>query len=116
VLTGCGEKKSAPSPTHTRTASPTAAADCLNSDGFLVEAARGAVRGSSPTGVNFTIRFYKSTGATNAAFERLRPRFAAMIAMALVDFAGNPPAHAGGPARVLDSLDLRTIKHCVELR
>ena len=102
--------------TGTSGRSPTIAATCLNADAFLVEEVQGKVRGSSPTGVNFTIRFYGTHAAANAAFARLKPRFAAMFATAVVDFAGNPPPAPGAAPRVLEHLDLITIRHCIVIR
>jgi hypothetical protein len=99
-----------------RATTPTGAADCLNADLFLVEAGPRAVRGSSPGGVNFTIRFYKSAAAATAAHSRLLPEYAAIVATTVVDFGGNPPAYRGGPPRVLLSVDMATIRHCVVLR
>jgi hypothetical protein len=96
-----------------KTASPMAAAVCLNEDQFLVEPGPGRVRGSSPEGVNFVVRFYGSTAAANAALARTSHRFGARFGTAVVDFTGNPPPHPGGAPRVLKHIDLVTIRHCV---
>jgi hypothetical protein len=89
------------------------AATCLNSDQFVVEPGTKTVRGSSPEGVNFTVRFYETARAARAAYARVGSRFGAKYATAVVNFAGNPPPHPGAPPRVLKDIDLATIRHCV---
>jgi hypothetical protein len=118
VLAGCGSATTATTTTTrpVRSTSPDRAATCLNSVAFLVEAAPKAVSGSAPDGVTFTMTFYRSQAAARAARARLKPRFSAVVATTVVDFAGNPPAHRGGSAMTLNHLDLVTIRHCVELR
>jgi hypothetical protein len=117
LLTGCGGSVRAPDnpqpPAHAVTAD--IASRCLNADLFLVNLTGPAtVAGSSPQGVNFRIRFYRSPAAANAAHRRLRPRYSAIFVTAVVDFAGNPPARRGGRPRVLEHIDLATIRHCIE--
>jgi hypothetical protein len=113
---GCGGHQSAPQPTTTikiTAVSAARAATCLNSDQFIVEPGEKSLRGSSPQGVNFTVRFYGTRRAANAAYARVGTRFGARFATAVVNFAGNPPPHRGAPPRVLKDIDLATIRHCV---
>jgi hypothetical protein len=119
ALTGCGGAGRAPvlpaarPPTHV--VPMTTAALCLNADLFYIESyIDETITGSSPQGVNFRIRFYRSIPAASRAFARLHPRYAVRYATAVVDFAGNPPAKRGGPPRVLEHLDFATIRHCLE--
>jgi hypothetical protein len=116
LLAGCGGKQSAPQPRTTfvfKAVSAATAATCLNSDQFLVQPGEKSVRGSSPEGVNFTVKFYETSRAANAAYARVGRRFGAKYATAVVNFAGNPPPHPGAPPRVLKDIDLATIRHCV---
>jgi hypothetical protein len=99
----------------TRTATPYAAAVCLNSDTFVVSQAGREISGSSPGGVNFTIRFYKSPAAAAAALSRLNAQYAAAIAATVVDYAGNPPLHPGGAPMILTHDEFATLRHCIEL-
>src|SRR5262245_7457712 len=116
LLTGCGSSRST---TTTRgglamtTATPHDAAVRLNQDQFLVEEATTTVAGSSPEGVNFTVRFYRSTSAANAAVVRANRRYTARFGRVVVNFAGNPPPRPGQAPRVLKHIDLVTIRHCV---
>jgi hypothetical protein len=119
VLTGCGGAGHAPTlpppkpPAHVVPLNT--AALCLNADLFYIESYVGkTITGTSPQGVNFRIRFYRTIPAASRAFARLQPRFAVRYATAVVDFAGNPPAKRGGPPRVLEHLDFATIRHCLE--
>src|SRR5438067_621809 len=82
--------------TPQRTASPTEAADCLNTVQFLVDHGVRTVTGSAPDGVNFIARFYGSDAEANAALSRLNPKYAVVMGRAVINFAGNPPAHPGG--------------------
>jgi hypothetical protein len=116
LLTGCGGG----STTTTghgglalTTATPHDAALCLNQDQFLVEEATGSVTGSSPEGVNFIVRFYRSSAAASAALAKTGHRYTARFGTVVVDFAGNPPLHRGGQPRILKQIDLVTIRHCV---
>jgi hypothetical protein len=119
LLTGCGRSASTTTTTTARgglaftPATPHDAALCLNQDQFLVEEATTTVAGSSPEGVNFTVRFYRSTSAANAAAVRANRRYTARFGRVVVNFAGNPPAHPGQAPRVLKHVDLVTIRHCV---
>jgi hypothetical protein len=78
LLTGCGGSQS---PAES-------AADCLNDRGFLVEAGGGAVMGSSPSGVGFTL----TIGADGTS----------------IDDSGNP----GNPPRRLSRADRTAIEAC----
>src|SRR5262249_54615270 len=71
------------------------------------------VAGSSPEGVNFTVRFYRSTSAANAAVVRANRRYTARFGRVVVNFAGNPSPRPGQAPRVLKHIDLVTIRHCV---
>jgi len=117
VLAGCGGATKTTTTTRPiRSTTPYKAATCLNSVGFLVEAAGRTVRGSAPDGVTFTMTFYPSQAAARRARARLKPRYSAVIATTVVNFAGNPPAHRGGAAMILTHVDLVTLKHCVQVR
>jgi len=96
-----------------RTASPDEAAQCLNSDQFLVEAGRSTVKGSAPDGLAFTVRFYPSVAEALAAFARLDPLYASAMGSAVIDYHGNPPAHHGGKPMRLVQDDFATLHHCL---
>ena len=117
LLTGCGGRAQTPTVPHgglvMTTATPHDAAVCLNQDQFLVEEATTTVAGSSPEGVNFVVRFYRSNAAANAALVRAGHRYTARFGRVVVNFAGNPPPHPGQAPRVLKHIDLVTIRHCV---
>jgi len=118
LLTGCGSGSTTTTTTSggglaLTTATPHDAAMCLNSDQFLVSEATTSVAGSSPEGVNFVVRFYRSAAAANAARAHAGVRYTARFGMTVVDFGGNPPPHAGGSPRILNHVDLVTIRHCV---
>ena len=117
MAAGCGGgKRATPTTVATRTATPYAAAVCLNSDAFIVDAEGRRVSGSSPGGVNFTVTFYKSPAAAAASLARLDPAYSAAIAAAVVDYSGNPPLHPGGAPMALIHNDLATLRLCIELR
>jgi hypothetical protein len=117
TATACGGgKRSAQSRIVTRTATPYAAAQCLNSDTFVVSQAGREISGSSPGGVNFTLRFYKSPAAAIIALSRLNAQYAAAIAATVVDYGGNPPLHPGGAPMILTHDEFATLRHCIELR
>jgi hypothetical protein len=117
VAAGCGGGGSTTTTTvQTRTATPDAAAVCLNSDTFLVQAAGKRISGSSPAGVNFTVTFYKSPAAAAAARARLDPAYSAAIAATVVDYSGNPPLHPGGAPMALVYDELATLRLCIELQ
>jgi hypothetical protein len=114
---GCGGETTTTSTTvPARTNTPYAAAVCLNETAFLVEAEGDEIRGSSPGGINFTATFYRSADAADAALARLNPAYATVIASAVIDYAGNPPPTPGAAPRRLVTNDLRTLRHCIELR
>ena len=117
MAAGCGGgKRAITTTTPTRTATPSAAAVCLNTDTFIVEAAGKQISGSSPGGVNFTVTFYKSPAVAAAARALLDPAYSAAIAATVIDYSGNPPLHRGGAPMRLVHDDLRTLRHCIELR
>ena len=117
VAAGCGGAKQAPTPPLvTRTATPTAAALCLNSDAFLVDAEGRQITGSSPGGINFTVAFYQSRAAAAAALARRNSGYASTIAATVIDDSGNPPLHPGGKPMRLTHDELATLRHCIELR
>jgi hypothetical protein len=96
-----------------RTASPADAADCLNSDQFLVEAHGQVIRGNAPDGVAFTARFYRTPAQALAALARLDPLYATSMGAAVIDYRGNPPAHRGGEPMKLIHDDFATLRHCI---
>jgi hypothetical protein len=114
-LAGCGGGTKATPTTTTpqRTASPTEAAECLNTVQFLVDHGVRTVTGSAPDGVNFIARFYGSDAEANAALSRLNPRYAVVMGRAVINGAGSPPAHPGGAPRVLIHDDFATLRHCI---
>lgn len=97
LLAGCGGGK------------PATLADCLNDAGFLVTGSGAVVEGTTPAGVAFTLRSYRGDGAARRAAARLRPRTTAVVAAAVVDFAGNP-----GPDATVTRDDLATIRGCLQ--
>jgi hypothetical protein len=84
LLAGCGGS------------SPVTLAGCLNGAGFLVTQSGVKVEGTTPGGVGFTLTTYRSPAAARRAARRLRlpRRTTAVVAAAVVDFRGNPGAHA----------------------
>src|SRR4051794_41858162 len=102
MAAACGGSH-APEPTHqVRSTTPDTGAGCLNEVGFLVESdSRRTIRGSSPDGVNFTVRFYPTLAAAEAARDHLELAYSAVIATTVVDFSGNPRARGGAPPIVL---------------
>jgi hypothetical protein len=115
VLAGCGGGTKAISTTTVpqRTASPSEAAKCLNDDLFTVDHGRRTVSGSAPDGVLFIVRFYDSRAEAHAARRRLDPKYAVVMGSAVINYAGNPPRHRGGPPRVLIHDDFGTLRHCI---
>jgi hypothetical protein len=111
---GGGKVATTTTPTKpVRTASAAVAADCLNADQFLVEVVGRVIRGNAPDGVSFTIRFYRTPAQAHAALARLNPVYAASMGAAVIDYHGNPPAHAGGrPMRLIHD-DFVTLRHCL---
>ena len=96
-----------------RTASPSSAANCLNADLFIVQADGRKILGSSPGGVTFTVTFYASPAAANAALARLNPTYAAAIVATVVDYSDNPPRHHGAAPPRLVNDDFATLRHCI---
>jgi len=116
VPTGCGGGTQAGAPpVATRTATPSSAAICLNTDTFLVNAEGIRVTGSSPGGINFVATFYRSPAAAAAAVARRNPAYLTRMDDAVIDDAGNPPLHPGGPPMRLTNDELATLRHCIEL-
>jgi hypothetical protein len=115
ALAGCGggTRDATPPQLPTRTASPNAAADCLNATLFLVQAEPHVVRGSAPDGVNFVARFYRTPAAATAALIRLDSRYALAMGATVIDYSGNPPARPGGPPRSLITNDIKALRHCI---
>ena len=114
-LAGCGASNHEPTTTASR--SPTKVASCLNSTSFLVEAGNGELSGSSPTGVNFTLKFFSDLdSATKYAAGRKGTTAVALpgvISSVVLDDNGNPPEHPGGPPARLADVDVRAIFVCV---
>lgn len=81
VLAGCGGESKSDAET---------VADCLNGQGFLVQASDDTVSGSSPGGINFTV----TLGPDGA----------------VIDDSGNP----GGTARRLSPNERTAIELCAE--
>jgi len=115
---GCGGETKVVTTTAApvRTASAADAADCLNSDQFLVEVSGADITGNAPDGVAFVIRFYHSRTEASAAAARLNPKYARAMGAAVIDYHGNPPARPGGPPMVLIRDDFKTLQHCLLLR
>lgn len=90
-------------------------AACLNSRGFLVQASRHEVSGSSPGGVNFAVTFFANAAAADKA--ALTHRYLTQIISTTtdvgIDDSGNPPAHPGGKPMKLEAVDLHTIVVCI---
>ena len=113
VASGCGGGRHVTTTIVLRTATPNAAADCLNADLFIVQVEGRQILGSSPGGVNFTVTFYASPAAANAALGRLNPRYGAAIVATVVDYSGNPPRRKGAaPPRLIND-DFATLRHCI---
>jgi hypothetical protein len=80
VLAGCGGQSKS---------TAEIVADCLNEQGFLVQASDTTVSGSSPGGINFTV-----------TFEDGKP---------VIDDSGNP----GGPGQGLSDQERTKIELCI---
>jgi hypothetical protein len=89
-------------------------ADCLNTNGFLVQEHDDVVRGSSAAGVNFTLSLYSRRQAALRAFDGLSRASSALIGDAVVDFAGNPAGEPGGLPGRLSRTALATIARCLD--
>ncbi len=86
---------------------------CLNGKGFLVQGTKHVVRGSSSGGVSFTLTVYAGRAAARRVFASKSPAGIALIANAVVDFTGNPPAYPRGPPAKLSKAALATIRLCL---
>ncbi len=83
-------------------------AGCLNDAGFLVTSSGSKVDGTSPSGVAFTLRTYRTPAAAKQAARSLDPRTTAVVASGVVDFRGNPD-----PKAALSPDELRTARSCL---
>ena len=86
-------------------------ANCLDAEGFLVQAHGTAIEGASPGGVTFTLTIYKTAAAAHAAGTALSHTTTLVAGPAVVDFKGNAPV--GGHAAKLATPDAATIRSCL---
>jgi hypothetical protein len=88
--------------------------NCLNDDeNFLVQPSEKQLDGQSPAGVSFTLTFYKTDAAAQAAAKKKNPKFTALVPLGVVDFKGNPSLFAGAPPAKISKVELAAIKRCI---
>lgn len=93
----------------------TSVGNCLNINyDFLVQPNPTSVDGQSPAGVNFTLKFYKSAAAAQAAAKNKNPKTTAVVENGVVDFRGNPSIYAGAPPAKISKVELANMKDCID--
>ncbi len=119
LLAGCGGSSGDASTTTTAAdgASPSSVATCLNGMAFLVTATESDLSGSSPAGINFTLKFFHDlTTASTYADQHKGTTTVALpgaFSNVVLDDSGNPPGAPGGAPSKLDSVDIQSIVDCV---
>jgi hypothetical protein len=121
VLAGCGGGSSSKSSGGTSTAAGSGAVDgvtvgnCLNEDeDFLVQPAGNKVDGQSPAGVSFTLTFYATPAAAQAAVPKSAAKTSAVVENGVVDFHGNASPYEGAPPAKISKVELASIKRCID--
>ena len=71
--------------------------NCLNTSDFLVQPSIAVLNGQAPSGVVFTLTFYKDDATAKAAAAKKNPKTTALVENGVVDFKGNPSIYAGAP-------------------
>jgi hypothetical protein len=88
--------------------------NCLIAEDFLVQPSETTIDGSSPNGVNFSLRFYKDEGTAKAAYDKRDAKTTALVENAVVDFKGNPSPYAGAPPAKISQRELTVIRRCID--
>lgn len=123
VLAGCGGGGTSSSSSGTSTSSGGAGGgvngvsvgNCLNSDeNFLVQPSQTKLDGQSPAGVSFTLTFYKTAAAADAAFAKSSRKTTSLVENGVIDFKGNPSPYAGAPPAKISPVELAAIKRCID--
>jgi hypothetical protein len=87
--------------------------NCLNQSDFLVQPEIGVLNGQAPSGVVFTLTFYKTNAAAKAAAAKKNPKTTALVDLGVVDFKGNPSIYKGAPPAKISDVELAAIKSCI---
>jgi hypothetical protein len=87
--------------------------NCLNTSDFLVQPEIGVLNGQAPSGVVFTLTFYKTNAAAKAAAAKKNPKTTALVDFGVVDFKGNPSIYKGAPPAKISDVELSAIKACI---
>jgi hypothetical protein len=89
--------------------------NCLNEDeNFLVQPNGNKVDGQSPAGVSFTLTFYATPAAAQAAIPKSAAKTSAVVENGVVDFHGNPSPYEGAPPAKISKVELAAIKRCID--
>jgi hypothetical protein len=117
ILSGCGGgggSKSSNEPTGGGGVNGISVGNCLNEqDDFLVQPSQIVLTGMSPAGVSFTLKFYDTPAAANAAAKKKNAKTTAVVENAVIDFHGNPSPYAGAPPAKISATELQNIKDCI---
>jgi hypothetical protein len=119
VLAGCGggggSKSSGTSGTvDTSKVNGITVGNCLNTSDFLVQPSLDVLEGQAPSGVVFTLTFYKSDASAKAAAAVKNPKTTALVENGVVDFKGNPSIYKGAPPAKISKVELDAIKSCID--
>jgi hypothetical protein len=88
--------------------------DCLNTNDFLVQPSINVLDGQAPSGVVFTLTFYKTNAAAKAAAAKKNPKTTALVDFGVIDFKGNPSIYKGAPPAKISNVELDAIKTCID--
>jgi len=88
--------------------------NCLNTSDFLVQPSLAVLNGQAPSGVVFTLTFYKDDATAKAAAAKKNPKTTALVENGVVDFKGNPSIYAGAPPAKISKVELAAIKTCID--
>jgi hypothetical protein len=88
--------------------------NCLIEEDFLVQPSQTTIDGSSPNGVNFSLRLYKDASAAKAAFAKKNAKTTALVESAVVDFKGNPSPYEGASPPKISRKELEVIGRCID--
>jgi len=88
--------------------------NCLNTSDFLVQPSIDVLNGQAPSGVVFTLTFYKDAATAKAAAAKKSAKTTALVENGVVDFKGNPSPYAGAPPAKISKVELDAIKSCID--
>ncbi len=88
--------------------------NCLNTSDFLVQPSIDVLNGQAPSGVVFTLTFYKDDASAKAAAAKKSAKTTALVENGVVDFHGNPSPYAGAPPAKISKVELDAIKACID--